>query len=113
MPAGVQITLPIIPEKNQKQKIKNLAIMKPNFSIIADNKDVTDLLQSRLLSLSISDEIGLVSDTLTIKLDNRDSVFEIPSCGANLQISLGYDSDIYSMGQFVVDEIELNAPPET
>ena len=48
--------------------------MKPNFSIIADNKDVTDLLQSRLLSLSISDEIGLVSDTLTIKLDNRDSV---------------------------------------
>lgn len=87
--------------------------MKPNFSIIADNKDVTDLLQSRLLSLSISDEIGLVSDTLTIKLDNRDSVFEIPSCGANLQISLGYDSDIYSMGHFVVDEIELNAPPET
>ncbi len=87
--------------------------MKPNFLIIANNTDITNLLQSRLLSLSISDEIGLVSDTVTIKLDNRNSVFEIPPCGANLQISLGYGDDMYPMGQFVVDEIELDAPPET
>ena len=86
--------------------------MRPKFSIIADQTDITALVQARLLALTINDEIGIVSDTATIELDDRDSAFEIPACGATLTISMGLDSDIYPLGQFVVDEVELKAPPQ-
>ncbi len=87
--------------------------MKPNFKIIADKTDITHLIQTRLLSISVTDEIGLVSDTATIELDDRESAFEIPPCGAVLDIAIGFDNDLYPMGQYVVDEIELSSPPQT
>jgi len=84
--------------------------MTPKYKITADSKDITDLLNGRLLSLSITDEIGLVSDTLTIELDDRDNVLEIPPCGAELELYIGYN-ELYSMGKFIVDEVELKSPP--
>lgn len=86
--------------------------MKPKFKILADQTDITNLLNGRLLSLSISDEIGLVSDTLTMELDDRDADLDIPDCGVELEVCLGYD-ELYSMGKFIVDEIELKNPPQT
>ena len=56
--------------------------MKPKYKIIADDNDITELIHSRLISLSISDEIGIVSDTMTMELDDRDSAFALPSSGA-------------------------------
>lgn len=89
-------------------------IMNTAFKLIADNTDITNLLQNRLLSININDEYGLVSDTLTIELDNRDNVFSIPDCGATLKVFLGHDeSELCDMGQFVVDEVELAGPPDT
>lgn len=86
--------------------------MKPKYKIIADDNDITELIHSRLISLSISDEIGIVSDTMTMELDDRDSAFALPSSGAVLSVAMGYD-ELYPMGQFVADEIELNASPQT
>jgi len=86
--------------------------MKPNFTILANNADITDLINGRLLSLSITDEIGVVSDCLTLELDDRDCVFEIPPRGAELQVALGY-KDLYPMGRFIVDEVECKCPPQT
>ena len=50
--------------------------MKPIFKIEADDKDITDLLSARLISLNISDETGLVSDKAEILLDNRDNILD-------------------------------------
>lgn len=86
--------------------------MQPNFKILADKADITILLNGRLLSLSITDEIGLVSDTLTLELDDRDAVLEIPPRGAEMEAFLGYD-ELYPMGKFIVDEAEIKSPPET
>lgn len=86
--------------------------MYPKFKILANNNDITNLLNGRLMSLSISDEIGLVSDSLTIELDDRDCILDVPACGAELEVFLGYD-ELYTMGKFVVDEIELKNPPQT
>ena len=58
--------------------------MKPKYQISADDNDITKLIQSRLMSLTISDEIGLVSDTMTLELDDRDSAFALPAFGAVL-----------------------------
>lgn len=86
--------------------------MQPNFKILADKADITALLNGRLLSLSITDEIGLVSDTLTLELDDRDAVLEIPASGAEMEAFLGYD-ELYPMGKFIVDEAEIKSPPAT
>lgn len=86
--------------------------MKPNFTILANNQDITDLMNGRLLSMSITDEIGAVSDTLSIDLDDRDCAFEIPPRGAELIVSLGY-KDLYPMGRFIMDEVEVKCPPQT
>lgn len=86
--------------------------MQPKYQIFANNSDITQKINGRLISLEISDEIGLVSDTMTIELDNRDFALAVPSRGAEIEVYLGYEM-MYSMGRFVVDEIELKSPPET
>ena len=85
--------------------------MKPKYQISADDTDITKLIQSRLMSLTISDEIGLVSDTMTLELDDRDSAFVLPAFGAVLDVVLGYD-ELFPMGKFVADEIELKTAPQ-
>ena len=86
--------------------------MKPIFKIEADDKDITDLLSARLISLNISDETGLVSDKADILLDNRDNILDIPPRGITLKIYLGYDEKSLSlMGSFIVDNISLSSPP--
>jgi phage protein D len=86
--------------------------MKSSFKITADKKDVTDLIAQRLISINITDETGLVSDTCEILLDNRDNVLEIPLLGANLEICLGYeDKPLTKMGDYIVDDIEVSSPP--
>lgn len=86
--------------------------MKIKYQISADDTDITKLIQTRLISLSITDEIGLVSDTMTLELDDRDSVFSLPAFGAILDVAIGYD-ELYPMGKFVADEIELKTAPQT
>lgn len=86
--------------------------MKPSFKIIADTYDISEKIKERLISLSITDEVGLVSDTLNLHLDNHDDKLEIPSRGAELEAHLGYEGEnLVKMGIFVVDEIEIASPP--
>ena len=86
--------------------------MTPKYAILANNADITDLINGRLLSLTVTDEVGAVSDTLSIELDDRDCAFEIPPRGAELIVSMGY-KDLYPMGRFIMDEVEIKCPPQT
>ena len=52
--------------------------MTPDFQILADRQDVTQAIRSRFISLTITDEAGLQSDSLEIKIDDRDSTLEMP-----------------------------------
>lgn len=86
--------------------------MKPAFKITADKKDVTALIAQRLVSINITDETGLISDTCEILLDNRDEKLEIPPRGAVLEVSLGYeDKPLTKMGSYIVDDVELSSLP--
>jgi len=86
--------------------------VKPKFEITADEVDVTETISKRLVSLNITDETGLVSDKAEILLDNRDSALEIPSTGAILKISIGYEGkELNLMGSYIVDTVELMSPP--
>ncbi len=86
--------------------------MNPAFKIIADKKDVTALIAQRLVSINVTDETGLVSDTCEILLDNRDEKLEIPSRGSVLEVFFGYENKPLSrMGSYIVDDIEVSSPP--
>ncbi|MFA5688561.1 MAG: contractile injection system protein, VgrG/Pvc8 family [Kiritimatiellales bacterium] len=86
--------------------------MKPAFTITANDKDVTDLIRDRLLSLTVTDEAGFESDTVEVRLDNRDLKIAPPTTGAELRVSLGYvSSGVYEMGLYVVDEYERSGLP--
>ena len=85
-----------------------------NYRVLADKVDVTSLIQDRLLSLRITDESGLTSDSLEIKLDDRDMAIEWPKHGAELTVFLATSSvGFLSMGIYMVDEIEHSGPPQT
>ena len=88
--------------------------MTPDYKLIADTKNITELIKSRILRLTIKDEAGVQSDSITIELDDRNGEIEWPRHGAELNISLGYvETNIVNMGTFIVDEITHSGPPDT
>jgi uncharacterized protein len=85
--------------------------MTPVYQILADSQDITKKIADRLLSLVITDEAGIKSDTVEIRLDDRDDALELPRTGAELDISIGYkEIGLLKIGLYVVDEISLSGP---
>jgi len=92
--------------------------MQPTFQILADRADVTRAIADRLLELTVTDEAGLESDTLRLTLDDRrradGAIAQLPRIGTVLEVSLAYKGAAWvKMGKFIVDEIEISAPPAT
>ncbi|MDE1465525.1 contractile injection system protein, VgrG/Pvc8 family [Spartinivicinus poritis] len=75
---------------------------KTKFKILANQKNITQLIADRLIKLTIQDEAGTKSDAVTIDLDNRDQAIHFPKTGAELEVWL---QGIYK-GLYVVDELE-------
>lgn len=88
--------------------------MRAIFQIIANARDITDLLKDRLISLQLTDRSGLQSEECEIRLDDRDDRIAFPRKCVLLRISLGWEGQGLSfMGAYTVDEIEFSGPPRT
>lgn len=92
--------------------------MIPIYSINIDGTDITHLINKRLLSLIVTEEIGQQSDEVEIRLDDSKNDLEIPKRGVRLAVAMGYRkpnvADILAhLGTFVVDEVELSVSPST
>ncbi|AEV64283.1 phage late control D family protein [Pseudomonas ogarae] len=88
--------------------------MKPTFRIVADGKDITMLINDRLLSLRTSDKPGMDSDDFELRIDDRDQAVALPTRGAGIEVYLGYTGQALTrLGRYTVDEIELSGPPDT
>lgn len=80
--------------------------MTPTFDITFKNHSLFSTLQPYLVSLILTDEPGLKSDTCTLTLANNQ--LELPKTGEKLQILLGYkESGVYDMGTFEIDGLTL------
>ena len=87
--------------------------MQPIFTLTADRQDITAAIKDRLISLSVTDESGIQSDSLEIRLDDRDRSIRLPRTGAELYLSLGYQGDkLTPVGLFTVDELNVEGPPD-
>ena len=88
--------------------------MTPDFNLWVEGQMITGSIRNRLVSLRITDEAGITSDTVEVCLDDRDSLLELPRTGAKLQVSIGYqEAGLVSMGLYIVDEITLEGSPQT
>ncbi|BBD08440.1 contractile injection system protein, VgrG/Pvc8 family [Desulfovibrio ferrophilus] len=84
---------------------------KPAFRIVANGDDITASIRKRFISLSITDEAGMQSDSLSLVLDDSPPHIRLPSQGAELRVWLGYEPSVRFMGLYVVDEIGLILSP--
>ncbi|PHM49201.1 phage protein [Xenorhabdus miraniensis] len=85
----------------------------PAFRLETNNKDITGKIQSRLMSLTLTDNRGLESDQLDIELDDADGKLIFPSRGDVLILELGWHGHpLTPKGKFVVDEIEHSGAPD-
>ena len=83
------------------------------YRIVANEDDITTIIQQRFQSLRITDDLGFESDLLELALADHIPAYPIaiPPTGAELQVYLGYDNDLQLMGLYVVDEVELSGWP--
>lgn len=91
--------------------------MRPVFYLFSflDGSDLTANLQDRLISLRVSDQEGVGSDSLEVELDDRGTRIQLPATGERIRLMLGYTerSPIPVIGDYVVDELWLRGPPSS
>lgn len=88
--------------------------MTPDYKVIAAGINITSQIKDRLLSLVVSDQAGIQSDTVEITLDDRDNAIELPLPGAPLIVFMGYkETFLMPMGVFTADEVLAKGPPDT
>lgn len=84
----------------------------PAFSIQIGGKQLTAL-DDRLISLTLTDNRGFEADMLDLTLDDADGQIELPPRGAEISVSLGWDSEpLVFKGVYTVDEIGHSGPPD-
>ena len=85
--------------------------MTPDYLVISQKKNITHIIKDRLISILITEEEGLRSDSLILTLDNRDSRVKMPETGAEIEIWLGYEEkELVKMGLFTANEVSIEAP---
>lgn len=86
--------------------------MRPAYRIVANSRDLSAVLASRLKSVTVTDAAGFESDAVEICLADDDvHPIELPPTGAELEVWLGYSTNLRRLGLFVVDEVEVEGWP--
>lgn len=62
----------------------------PAFSITIEGKDITTALDTRLMSLTLTNNRGFEADQLGLERDDADGKIILPRRGAVIQLSLGW-----------------------
>lgn len=87
---------------------------KPEFKLIVEDKDITQDVQDRLISLTLTDNRAFDADELSIELDDTDGLLQLPRRGAVIKLSLGWaDEELVDKGTYTVDEITHQGAPDT
>lgn len=98
---------------NVNSDLLNLNSKSPAFSIVIEGKDVTTVLDTRLMSLTLTDNRGFEADQLDLELDDADGLIALPRRGAVIQLALGWKGlPLFPKGAFTVDEIEHSGAPD-
>ncbi|MBM7356751.1 phage late control D family protein [Lelliottia amnigena] len=98
---------------NLSSSLMNLTSKSPAFSITIEGKDVTTVMDARLMSLTLTDNRGFEADQLDLELDDADGMIVLPRRGAVIHLALGWKGQpLFPKGAFTVDEIEHSGAPD-
>lgn len=85
----------------------------PAFRLTMDGADITQRIEKRLISLTLTDNRGFEADQLDIELDDTDGQLQLPRRGVRLTLGLGWQGEpLISKGSYTVDEIEHTGAPD-
>ncbi|UQY43267.1 phage late control D family protein [Mixta hanseatica] len=85
----------------------------PAFRLTMDGADITQRIEKRLISLTLTDNRGFEADQLDIELDDADGQLQLPRRGVQLNLALGWQGEpLISKGSYTVDEIEHTGAPD-
>ncbi|WHA40905.1 phage late control D family protein [Agrobacterium larrymoorei] len=86
--------------------------MKPRVEITIDGTPVAGGFYERLKSVTVTDKEGLKSDTVDIDLnDGPPNFLALPRKGAIINVRMGYDNNLASLGTFTADKIDCDCLP--
>lgn len=98
---------------NFSSELLNKGNKTPAFSISIEGKDITTVLDNRLMSLTLTDNRGFEADQLDLELDDADGKIVLPRRGAVITLALGWKGQpLFPKGAFTVDEIEHTGAPD-
>lgn len=76
-------------------------------------KPITWKISDSLINLTLTDSRGFEADQLDITLDDADGRFDLPSRGAILGLSIGWQGEpLVYKGEYTVDEVEHSGSPD-
>lgn len=85
----------------------------PAFRLTLEGADVTQKIEKRLMSLTLTDNRGFEADQLDIELDDSDGQLLLPRRGVALSLALGWQGEaLFPKGTYTVDEIEHTGTPD-
>lgn len=85
---------------------------KPYFTISADGVDISGRLRGAGVTMTITDNEGLKSDTLQIVIDDVNGSVAAPRTGAVLNPIGGYEGRMRDFGLFIVDGVTYTGWPQ-
>ena len=85
----------------------------PIFRVEVDGFDISPEIATRLMSLTVKDNRGLVVDSVDLELDDSDGLLAIPPKGAIIQVWLGWsNTGLIDKGKYKVDSTSHRGAPD-
>ncbi|MGY5801843.1 phage late control D family protein [Rhizobium sp. LEGMi12c] len=86
--------------------------MQPRVEVTVDGVPMAGAFYDRLISVTVTDEEGLKSDTVDIELnDGPPNFLALPRKGAIISVKMGYGRSLVPKGEFTADKISLDCLP--
>ena len=83
------------------------------YRVTVNDVDISSHLASRLISMTIQDNRGMVADSVDITLDDSDNALEIPEIFAELKVWLGWsDTGLVYKGSYKVTQVSHSGTPD-
>lgn len=84
-------------------------VLTPNFKIIVNDKDMTEVIRANLISITYDDKEGEESDEVSITLHG---IYDAPKFGDKIELYLGY-SKLYKCGSFALQTVDRDFKAHT
>ena len=87
--------------------------MKPDFKFKADGVDITAILKTALIDITVTDKKNLEADQLDIRLADPEGAIELPRKKVQIECWLGFEGQgLVYKGSYTVDELSHTGPPD-